>query len=398
MKSIDTTDVQLPIKSSATEKIKAKLTRDDTTRYGVGGMYKGHHNSQPYGFQYICRGCYLLVEIEHKAMIGIETAEELQEQVLSMVTDYFNISRDDIQIHGTLMLDKLEIKRKKVIRVSRRKYIKVKHVGWMIKCRIQITKKLREEIQEYKMSNKKKIRVCLGSISKNVDLMEINRIEMKNDYKLKNADEPLVAQDIIRMATEKIGRLIKEEDKYKNRTNCQYKSRKNNSVAITIYFKEFERLEKSDVAGAEKYNEILRTEVKLKNKHLNNNRKRRNKTLKDYFRQDVAEEYFNEYVLPIFYTEPFYRLDVAQFKIYESELFRDFEKDRLYQFLVDINKFGISAVKEKYDSSTFKEYIRKIRSLGINPLCFSKVIDGKEITIKKMENFTLLKNGIDHDI
>ena len=52
----------------------------------------------------------------------------------------------------------------------------------------------------------------------------------------------------------------------------------------------------------------------------------------------------------------------------------------------------------KYSDKTFKKYIGIIRSLGINPLCYSPVIDGKEITIKKMDNFTLFINGIDTDI
>ena len=55
-------------------------------------------------------------------------------------------------------------------------------------------------------------------------------------------------------------------------------------------------------------------------------------------------------------------------------------------------------MKENYDEDTFKEYIRKIRKLGVNPLCFSPVINGKEITIKKIDNFTLLQNGISEDI
>ena len=130
----------------------------------------------------------------------------------------------------------------------------------------------------------------------------------------------------------------------------------------------------------------------------NNNRKKMDKTLSNYFKKEVAQDYFNKYVVPIFYTEPFYRLDIAQLEIYKNELLKDFEKDRLYKFLENINKFGISEVKEMYDSNTFREYSRKIRKMGINILCFSPVINGKKITIKKMDNFTLLQNGIADDI
>lgn len=96
MKNIDTLDVQLCVKSSVKDLIKSKLYPDDNTRYGVGGTYFGHHISEPYSFQYICRGCYLIVTIEHEAMTGIDTSLELQEKVIQMLVDYFHISTDDI--------------------------------------------------------------------------------------------------------------------------------------------------------------------------------------------------------------------------------------------------------------------------------------------------------------
>lgn len=402
MKNIDTLDVQFCVKPSVKELIKCRLFPDDNTRYGVGGTYFGHHVSEPYSFQYICRGYYLIVTVEHKAMEGIETAEELQDKVIQMVVDYFHISQDDIVIYGTQMLDKLVVKKRKVLKntASNRKYIKVKHIGWKIKNKINITRKFRLDIQSYRKGRKKKIRLCLGSISKQSDLVEINRIEFKNDYKLKVYDEQLAAQDIFRIAADSSNGYTKTLERYTTRTNCTYSSKSNTSVAITCYFKEYERLEDGDIVGAERYKGILRTEVKLKNKHLNYKKKHNNidKTLVNYFKKEVAQNYFNQYVKPIFYTERFYRLDIAQLKIYKNELLKDFEKDRLYEFLVKINKFGITEVKDKYDDDTFKEYIKKIRKIGVNPLCFSPVIDGKEITIEKMDNFTLLQNGIDSDI
>lgn len=360
MKNIDTLDIQLAVKPSVKDLIKSKLRCDNDTRYGIGGEYKGHHTIQPYGFEYICRGEYLLVTVEHKAMTGIETSSELQEKVIQMVVDYFHISTADIVKY---------------------KVVKTPTTKVRIACKSGdvITGKL-------------------GGNTIHQDLVEINRIEMKTDYRLKVADEQLIAQDIFRITADKSNRCLKELSIYPNRTNCEYKSSSNNSIAITCYFKEYERLEKGDVAGAEKFKDILRTEVKVKNKHLNNNRKKMDKTLVNYFSPSVAEDYFNNYVVPIFYTEPFYRLDIAQLEIYKNELLQDFEKDRLYQFLENINKFGISEVKEMYDSNTFKEYSKKINKMGINILCFSPVIDGKKITIKKMDNFTLFINGIDSDI
>ncbi len=360
MKNIDTLDIQLAVKSSVKDLIKSRLTPNDNTRYGEGGTYFGHHISEPYSFQYICRGEYLLVTVEHKAMEGIETSNELQEKVIQMLIDYFHISTADIVKY-------------KVVKTPTTK--------------VRIACKSGDVITK-----------TIGKGSIHQDLVEINRIEMKTDYRLKALDEQLVAQDIFRITADKIDRYSKELERYTTRTNCTYSSNNNSSVAITCYFKEYERLEKEDPAGAEKYKDILRTEVKAKNKHLNNNRKHRDKTLANYFSSSVAEDYFNKYVTPIFYTEQFMRLDMAQLEIYKNELLKDFEKDRLYKFLENINKFGISEVKEMHDSKTFRDYIKAIRKMGINPLCYSPVIDGKEITIKKMDNFTLFINGIAEDI
>lgn len=360
MKNIDTLDVQLCVKPSAKDLIKSRLTPNDDTRYGVGGCYYGHHFTQPVGFVYICRGCYLIIELSHEFMVGIETSSELQEKVIQMLVDYFHISTDDIVKYKVVKTPTSKIR----VRCNSGKYI---------------TRKI-------------------GGNKIHQDLVEINRIEMKTDYRLKVADEQLIAQDIFRITADKSNRCVKELSIYPNRTNCEYKSSSNNSIAITCYFKEYERLEEGDVAGAEKFKDILRTEVKCKNKHLNNNRNKMDKTLVNYFSPSVAGDYFNKYVVPIFGENEFYRLDIAQLEIYKNELLKDFEKDRLYQFLENINKFGISEVKEMYDSNTFREYSKKINKMGINILCFSPVIDGKKITIKKMDNFTLFINGIDSDI
>lgn len=411
MKNIDTLDVQLCVKPSVKNLIKCKLHHDDTTRYGVGGIYFGHHIRKPYSFQYIPRGYYLIVTVEHKAMEGIETAKELQNKIIQMVVDYFHINQNDIVICGTKMLDNLVVRKKRILKnaVKKCKYIRLKmqdtRSNKKIKFRIQMQKRWKDEIRSYRTSRNKKIRICLGSISKKIDLVEINRIEYKNDYRLKVDDEKLAIIDIFRISPDKVKGANKSIYRYFDRTNCVYRSKNNNYVSITCYFKEYERLEDGDYDGATRYKNILRTEVKVKNKHLNYKKNVRNKTLTNYFKKEVAQEYFTKYVTPIFYTEDYYRLDVAVdiIKNYKPQQKGDIavtnlEKNRVCTFITEINQLGISSVKDTLDDKTFKKYIGILKNLGINPLCFSPVIDGKEITIKKMKNFTLFENGISEDI
>ncbi len=367
----DTVDIQLSLKSDVVETVKSKLYSSSDE----AGIYILSPSYLPVAFRYQCRGYYLIVKLSHEFTAGIETAEELKEKVIQLVIDFFHISTFDIVKYKVVKTSKFKIR----VRSSTGKVIERK----------------------------------IGGNKIHQDFVEINRIEYKNDYQLKVADEKFVAMDIFRISADNSKSLQKGEWKYSNRTNCTYESDKNNHVSITCYFKEYERLKDGDIKGSEKYKNILRTEVKVKNAHLNYQRRNnhRDKTLANYFKTDVAQEYFQNYIEPIFYTEPFYRLDIAlniisqygeddedEEKNKKKEHLKNFQKARLSAFLTRINEVGITAVKAEHDVETFKNYIKKIRELGINPLCFSPIINGKPISIEKMENFTLFENAIEEDI
>lgn len=403
MKEIDTFDVLFSAQCDVKELIKKKLVRDDTTRYGIGGAYVGHHPYLPVSFFYICRGYYLQVTVEHEFTTGTTSADEVIDKILQVVTDFFKISIDNISLYATVNLDKLLYKKKRVVKnsVSESKYSKLKLSDTprnnIVKSKIKIIRMWSVEINRNRY--KKKCRIYLGSISKREDLIETSRIEYKNDAMLELEDKELAAIDIFRITADNRNRNTKVQRRYINRTNCSYENDKNRNVTINCYFKEYERLEKGDIEGASKYKNILRTEVKIKNSHLHYQKRYYGipKTFRNYFSVEMAQKYFKKYIEPIFYTEPFYRLDVAILEIYKQTL-PDFKKDRLAKFLTTINEIGITDTKECYDISTFNGYIKTIRALNINPLCFSPILDGKEITIKKMENFTLFKNSIKEDI
>lgn len=362
-KHIDTLDVQLSLKGDVKKLIKRKLypSSDEERVYELSPAYLS------VAFKYRCRGYYLIVKLSHEFMIGVETAEELQDKVMQVVIDFFHISTADIVKYKVVKTPTSKIR----IRDKSGKYITGK----------------------------------IGGNKIHQDLVEINRIEYKNDYKQKVDDEKLAAIDIFRIASDTVRGADKGRWIYSNRTNCTYNSERNNHVSITCYFKEYERLADGDAAGAEKYKNILRTEVKVKNRHLDYKKNVRDKTLANYFKEEVAQEYFTNYIEPVFYTEDFYRLDVAIDKIkkYKPKTKKDIvvtnlEKKRACAFITEINQFGISEVKAKFSEKTFKKYIAIIRNLEINPLCFSPVINGKKITIEKMENFTRFSSSVEQDI
>ncbi|MBP3463012.1 MAG: hypothetical protein J6K45_00780 [Clostridia bacterium] len=103
MKEIDTFDVLFPMRYDVKELIKKNLFPDDTTRYGIGGAYIGHHPYLPVSFFYICRGYYLQVTVEHEFTAGITSADEVINKILQVVTDFFKISIDDISLYATVI-------------------------------------------------------------------------------------------------------------------------------------------------------------------------------------------------------------------------------------------------------------------------------------------------------
>lgn len=405
MKHIDTFDVLFTIKADVKEQIKKKLYADDTTKYGVGGVYKGHHPYLPLSFFYICRGYYLQVTIEHLFIEGIETADTIINQILQIIIEFFRIDKEDIILYETVLVEKLKIKKSRLIRGiaedSKRSSFKLKDSAKnkRFRSRLAIQRKLRKQYGNQTYRKRKKTRLYAGYAYEKIDKVEINRIEYKNDSEVSDI-EKLIISDIFRICAEKRNNRVKVEREYLTRKNCSYEAEADNYVAINAYFKEYERLEAHDFRGARKYKSILRTEVKVKNAHLNYQKQHNKitKTLKNYFSVEMAQKYFKKYVEPIFYTEPFYRIDRAIVKIYETDSLKMFTRDRLCKFLTEINNLGITEAKQLYDASTFRNYIKKIRALNINPICFSKVIDGKKIEIKQIKNFSLFCNSIKEDI
>ena len=405
MKHIDTFDVLFTIKADIKEQIKKKLYADDTTKYGVGGAYKAHHPYLPLSFFYICKGYYLQVTVEHEFTEGIESADTIINQILQIVVEFFNIDKEDIILSETVIVDRLKVRKRRLIKgvaeASRRSSFKLKDSAKnkRFRSRLAIQRKLRKQYENQTCIKRKKSRICVGYAYEKIDKVEISRIEYKNDSEVSDI-EKLIISDIFRICAEKRNNRVKVEREYITRKNCSYEAEADNYVAINAYFKEYERLEAQDFKGAKKYKNILRTEVKVKNAHLNYQKQHNKiaKTLKNYFSVEMAQKYFKKYVEPIFYTEPFYRLDRAIVKIYETDSLKMFTRDRLCKFLTEINNLGITEAKQLYDANTFRNYIKKIRALNINPICFSQMVDGKKIEIKQIKNFSLFSNSIKEDI
>ena len=109
------------------------------------------------------------------------------------------------------------------------------------------------------------------------------------------------------------------------------------------------------------------------------------KTLDNYYNEEVADECFKRYVEPIFYEEPFYRIDYALIAIQTDRRLTEKEAEKLCKLVIDINKKGFTQAKTEYGycEDTFANHIKLLRDIGINPLTFDTNID-----LAILHNFT----------
>ena len=228
-----------------------------------------------------------------------------------------------------------------------------------------------------------------------VDSFALNRIDYKVDYVGATGLETKIFYDLRIIASNKLNNVVKSTRK----TSIKY-CPKNGYIELISYDKEKELRDKmkkkplneifAENESIDNYLGIIRTEVKVKNRKLNYNKKSLGmaKELGNYLDINMADDYFKNYAEKVWYAEPFYRIDIAIDKIRNSKELKENMKEKLCALILKIHKNGLTQAqnfyKNKYSDSTFTSHIKKIRSLGINPLTFSKTYE-----IEKMENFAI---------
>lgn len=225
---------------------------------------------------------------------------------------------------------------------------------------------------------------------KDIELFTLNRIDYKVDCRLNNEEEKQIVYDLMKIATNRFNNIVKVATK----TSIRYNPA-NGYVEFITYDKQHEVIDKGYFYGTEeefskKYKNVIRSEIRIKNRKLNYNKKRFGiaKDLINYLSNDMANFYFTSYATKIWFTEPFFRIDIAIKKIKGDGNFSINMKEKLCQLIENIHFLGFSATQklyaQNYSSVTFRNYIKKIRLLGINPLTF-----GRKYRLEKLENFSL---------
>ena len=276
--------------------------------------------------------------------------------------------------------------------------------------------------------------------------IKLSRIDIKNDYLCKNDEELMIIKYIISRTREKFrnyrrvyektqpgGYLVKYLSYQTNKQGKEYTNElqsfnaitteRNNSISkdnastegenddettssyieYTFYDKGEETKYRIEIGEAdeeefEKYKNIFRSEVKIKNGRLNSNyfeNKEMKKELSTYYNAEMTDKLYHKYIKQIIRPQDFYRLDVAIDIISKSKYKAD-KKDKLIKLITAINEYGYTYAEEEFlanhSKTTLYSYIKSIEELDINIITFPTKIGEQVIIAKKIPNFTLFKN------
>lgn len=150
----------------------------------------------------------------------------------------------------------------------------------------------------------------------------------------------------------------------------------------------------------ERFANVFRTEVKVKNNKLNaykDKGKIPDKLLETYYNDNTTTELYSSMIERLFGINDFYRIDIALDIIDKDDKTKNVTKDKLKKLIKKINRYGYTKAKKywvnKYSDVTFRNHIKKIEELGINVITFDREIDGIELETEKIKNFTRLDNS-----
>lgn len=237
---------------------------------------------------------------------------------------------------------------------------------------------------------------------KQIEIQKLSRIDYKNDYKNKNEEERRIIEFILDIAVDKFGKnYIKKIEKKDGFYKVKYMSERSGYIEIIFYDKESEMLKKAKrneitFAEAKKYENIFRTEIRIKNKRLNYEKYKNgiSKDIVNYYNIIMAKMYFDYYINKILGSERFYRIDIAMRIIQKENTLKKSMKKKLCDLLKLICEKGFTKARESYkNKKTFNTHVKRIKSLGINILTFAIQIKGIKVEVESIDNFGQMKDS-----
>ncbi|MFC0015225.1 MULTISPECIES: phage/plasmid replication protein [Allobacillus] len=205
----------------------------------------------------------------------------------------------------------------------------------------------------------------------------LTRIDYKHDVYLNNEAESELLFHLIEKQTNKYRqktkiRWMKDENGIPYRfTSSQY--HKNASSELFVYNKELERKAKNEPIS--NYQNMVRVELRLRNGHLNSKKRQDEilfgKKLSNYFSDALRREYFQSHVVPIMHSGDYCKINLVRQKLKLSN-FSKVKKERLEDFMISISRGSLDTPKNHLSPATYRNYLKELSSLGINPILIPK--------------------------
>lgn len=223
----------------------------------------------------------------------------------------------------------------------------------------------------------------------------LNRIDYRVDLRVENSEHRKILFKLWRKIAKSYGHLKKRTKKSsvkvvkdgkesyvseKSYKTTIYLSSK--ALAVCLYDKEEERKSKGIQPLTYEKN-VIRFEVRLMPRHLayrardekKNKKKIRERKLECYMQRECFYEYIEKYVLNIYGTEDFYKLNVIKAKLRAAGI-KDAQRDKLIDFINVIARSGIEGAigyrdkknkkRGNYSRYAMKRYRQILSELGIH--------------------------------
>ena len=241
-------------------------------------------------------------------------------------------------------------------------YLKVDFIKLLGKSEIE-----KSDYQEIEEKLKIIVLEILGEKALEIELILI-RLDYRKDIKVSKEERRILLK--IYKKGKKTSKFKEKHTKYE--TTIYYS---NKSMSVTIYDKEEERRSKGKCI--EEYEEnVLRLEVRLQERHLNwqKRRKKREKTLKCYLDEELFYQYIDKNAFPVFYRGNHYKIKKIEEILLNNKVKRN-DINNIIRFLTQISHHGYeNAISLKDDKGNvlltpykIRKYIKLLEGLDINP-------------------------------
>ena len=222
-----------------------------------------------------------------------------------------------------------------------------------------------------------KINAYLKRNKLSLDDLTLIKLEYRYDYVTKSKAERKMYMEALCKGLNKVNRKTKNVIGDDGFIPTLYY--KNKSVIAKVYCKEEEHIAKGKMV-TELEADVIRFELTLNNKHLNNQKQYKNssKTLKTYMNAEKYKKYMLNDFEKIVYKGDFYGIEEAKRRILISNL-KESQKNKLVDNIKYIRHYGLNNLKKKLSDSTFRAYVMKMNEIEVNPLTFKQNNGGQAL-------------------